>query len=78
MCLLMVETISEVFLAAAQTPGRSALYPFQRAAWFQIDTDMAQVQNKRTDDSRFLMQRWQKYPFSQPPCCNLSLPQRWS
>lgn len=67
--LVKVVVICVVVLVVAQISCRSALQPFQRVAWFQIDTDMAHVQNKWNDDSRFLVQRWQKYPFSQPRRC---------
>jgi hypothetical protein len=64
--------------AVRQESGFSAAQPDQSLTVLQTCMVTGHLQNRCIESSKFLKQNWQKYPFSHPRLCNLSLHHRRS
>lgn len=73
--LMIVATMSSYFDLESQVFTERDSQPCHRAALFQIAWDEPQFQNRCIEDSKFLRQSWQKYPFGHPLRCRRSFHQ---
>ena len=74
----MLLRASKVDPAVRQESGFSAAQPDQSLTLFQTCMVTRHLQNRCIESSKFLKQNWQKYLFSHPRLCNLSLHHRRS